>query len=154
MSRLEYIRGRMGYFGICESYHPIPEIDRWLTPVLPETAATRSPPISQASSTGRIAYSGTHGGVQSKGSPETVPDIGNPSRDDRSMAQGSRVSGCQRTVGQHSLPGYGKVRFVNRPVRTRTQSGVGAGGEKSSGYPIRFSSRSDGLRYTCGVYLK
>ncbi len=27
------------------------------------------------------------------------------------------------------LPGYGPVIFVNRPVRTRTPGGVGAGGE-------------------------
>ncbi len=37
---------------------------------------------------------------------------------------------CQRTVGEHSLPGYGPVDSVNRPVRTRLLGGVGAGGEK------------------------
>ena len=26
----EYLRGWMGYFGISEYYHPIPEIDHWL----------------------------------------------------------------------------------------------------------------------------
>jgi hypothetical protein len=29
----------------------------------------------------------------------------------------------------HSLPGYGPVISVNRPVRTRMPGGVGAGGE-------------------------
>jgi len=33
-------------------------------------------------------------------------------------------------VGSHSLPGYGPVISVNRPVRTRMPGGVGAGGEK------------------------
>jgi hypothetical protein len=46
------------------------------------------------------------------------------------MAQGSRATVCQRAVGEHSLPGYGPVISVNRPVRTRLPGGVGAGGEK------------------------
>ena len=46
------------------------------------------------------------------------------------MAQGSRLSICQRTVGEHSLPGYGPVVSVNRLVLTRMLGGVGAGGEK------------------------
>ena len=33
-------------------------------------------------------------------------------------------------MGPNSLPGYGPVSQVNRPVRTRTPGGVGAGGEK------------------------
>ena len=35
-----------------------------------------------------------------------------------------------RTVGEHSLPGYGSVDSVKRPVRTRMRGVVGAGGEK------------------------
>jgi len=45
------------------------------------------------------------------------------------MAQGSRATVCQRTVGEHSLPGYGPVGLVKRPVRTRMLGVVGAGGE-------------------------
>jgi hypothetical protein len=41
----------------------------------------------------------------------------------------SRASTCQRTVSSHSLPDYGPVISVNRPVRTRMPGGVGAGGE-------------------------
>ena len=26
----QYLRGRMGYFGISDYYHPIPELDGWL----------------------------------------------------------------------------------------------------------------------------
>jgi hypothetical protein len=37
---------------------------------------------------------------------------------------------CQRTMGEHSLSGYGPIDSVNRPVRTRMLGGVGAGGEK------------------------
>ena len=36
----------------------------------------------------------------------------------------------KEAVGSHSLPGYGPVISVNRPVRTRMPGGVGAGGEK------------------------
>lgn len=46
------------------------------------------------------------------------------------MAQGTRASVCQGAVGEHSLPNYGPVISVNRPVRTRTRGGVGAGGSK------------------------
>ena len=35
-------------------------------------------------------------------------------------------------MGKDSLPGYGPVILMNRPVRTRTQGGVGAGGENPS----------------------
>ena len=61
---------------------------------------------------------------------ETRSYTGNPDRYDQSMAQGSRFSICQRTVGGHSLPGYGSVDSVKRPVRTRMRGVVGAEGEK------------------------
>jgi hypothetical protein len=43
---------------------------------------------------------------------------------------------CQRTVDEHSLPGYGPIAYMNRPVLTRMPGGVGAGGEKTPGSPI------------------
>jgi len=58
------------------------------------------------------------------------PNIGHTDRYDQSMAQGSRASVCQRAVGEHSLPDYGPVTSVNRPVRTRMRGGVGPGGLK------------------------
>ena len=60
----------------------------------------------------------------------TIPDAGDANGHDQRLAQGSRASICQRAVGSHSLPGYGSVISVNRPVRTRMPGGVGAGGEK------------------------
>ena len=39
-------------------------------------------------------------------------------------------------LGVHLIPDYGPVNSVNRPVRTRTRGGVGAGGIKPPGYPI------------------
>ena len=36
----------------------------------------------------------------------------------------------QGAVGENSLPGYGPVIMVKRPVRSRMQGVVGAGGEK------------------------
>lgn len=53
-----------------------------------------------------------------------------PYRHDQSVAQGSRFIICQRAVGEHSLPGYGPVDSVKRPVRTRMRGVVGAGGER------------------------
>ncbi len=41
----------------------------------------------------------------------------NPKRHDQSMAQGSRAFICQRTMGENSLPDYGSVVSVNRPVQ-------------------------------------
>jgi len=46
------------------------------------------------------------------------------------MAEASRTVVYQGNVGEHSLPGYGPVIFVNRPVRTRLPGGVESGGEK------------------------
>lgn len=42
-----------------------------------------------------------------------------------------------------SLPGYGPALLVKRPVRTRMQGVVGAGGEKPSGYPIGLCAISE-----------
>ena len=65
-----------------------------------------------------------------QGAVATIPNDGDANGDDQRLAQGSMASVCQRTVGSHSLPGYGPVISVNRPVRTRMPGGVGAGGEK------------------------
>ena len=43
----------------------------------------------------------------------------------------------QRAMAAHSIPGYGPDGSGNRPVRTRTLGGEGAGGIKPPGYPIR-----------------
>jgi hypothetical protein len=41
-------------------------------------------------------------------------------------------------VGEDSLPGYGPVTLVKRPVRIRTQGVVGAGGEKPPATRLSF----------------
>ena len=46
------------------------------------------------------------------------------------MALGTRVNIRQRTVGENTLPGLGPVILMKRPVRTRMQGVVGAGGLK------------------------
>ena len=63
-----------------------------------------------------------------KGSLASGPNIGYPDRYDQSMAQGSRASVCQRTVGKYLLSNYGSIGSVKRPVRTRMLGVVGAGG--------------------------
>jgi len=67
---------------------------------------------------------------ESEGTLATVPDAGNPDGHDQSMAQGSRFALCQRSVGEHPLPGYGSVASGNRLLRTRMIGGVGRGREK------------------------
>jgi len=42
----------------------------------------------------------------------------------------------QRPVGENTLPGYGPVILMKRPVRIRMQGVVGAWGKKTPGYPI------------------
>ena len=51
-------------------------------------------------------------------------------------------------VNAFSLPGYGPVTSLNRPVRTRMPGGVGAGGENppATRLAIRDWTRSVGLR--------
>jgi len=41
-------------------------------------------------------------------------------------------------VGEDSLPGYGPVTLVKRPVRIRTQGVVGAGGEEPPATRLSF----------------
>lgn len=80
---------------------------------------------SRASEAGYIPQCGNPGGPQSKRPAAPLPDTGDPKRYDQPMA-----SVCQRAVGANPLPGYGKVRFVNRPVPTRMRGGGEAEGEK------------------------
>ena len=49
------------------------------------------------------------------------------------------------TVGEHSLPNYGPVGSVKRPVRTRMQGVVEAGGEKPPA--IRLGNAFLGFQY-------
>ena len=69
-------------------------------------------------------------GLEQKRPVGDVPKACRSNRFDQPMSEGSRVTICQRTVGEASLPGYGPVILSNRPVRTRMPGGVGAGGEK------------------------
>ena len=77
---------------------------------------------------GNVASGRHRSGHQPQRTMALIPDVGNANGHDQQMAQGSRASICQRAVGEHSLPGYGPVISVNRPVRTRMPGGVGAGG--------------------------
>ena len=45
------------------------------------------------------------------------------------MAPSADTDVLLETVVENSLPGYGPVILMNRPMRTRLWSGVGAGGE-------------------------
>jgi len=83
-----------------------------------------------ASQTGNVASCGHLSGNKPQRAVATIPDAGFANGHDQRLAQGSRASICQRAVGSHSLPGYGPVISMNRPVRTRMPGGVGAGGEK------------------------
>ena len=56
------------------------------------------------------------------------------------MAQETGLDIHQRTMGEHSLPGYGPVVFAKRPVRSRMQGVVGRDGEKPSLTRLAFQS--------------
>ncbi len=47
------------------------------------------------------------------------------------MAGRTRIDIRQGTVGDNTLPGYGPVILMKRPVRIRMQGVVVAGGEKT-----------------------
>ena len=91
-----------------------------------------------ASQAGNVASRGHLCGNKPQRAVATIPDAGNANGHDQRLAQGSRASICQRAVGSHSLPGYGPVIPVNRPVRTRMPGGVGAGGEKPPATRLEF----------------
>ena len=97
--------------------------------VLLQTVAQGKNQSAGASQAGNVAPCGHLCGHKPQRAVATIPDAGNANGDDQRLAQGSRASVCQRAVGSHSLPGYGPVISVNRPVRTRMPGGVGAGGE-------------------------
>ena len=59
-----------------------------------------------------------------------VADIGNADRNDQQVACETGSIICQRSMGEYSLPDYGPVISLNRPVRTRMPGGVGRAGEK------------------------
>ena len=140
----EYLRGWMNYFGISEYYRPIPEIDHWLRRRLRmcyfkqwRKARTK---VRELRKLGTSLHAAISVAISRKGPWRLVPDVGNANGHDQQMAQGSRVAVCQRPVGEHSLPGYGPVISVNRPVRTRMPGGVGAGGEKPPATRLWFFS--------------
>ena len=83
---------------------------------------------------------------------ETRTYAGNPDRYDPDFigTQGTRLSICQRTVGEHSLPGYGPIGSVNRPVRTRMPWWCGEGELKTPLYPIM---QPDRLNHKIGAFL-
>jgi hypothetical protein len=66
---------------------------------------------------------------------EIISHIGHPIGYEQSMAQGSRFTLPQRSVGNHPLPGHGPVTSGNRPLRNRLPSGVG-GRRDSPGCPM------------------
>ena len=55
---------------------------------------------------------------------------GHSGRYDQQMVDRTGVDIRQRTVGKDSLSGFGPITLMKRPVRTRMQGVVGAGGEK------------------------
>ncbi len=60
---------------------------------------------------------------------EPFTHFSNTSRHDQQMVEESRIVVYQGIVGEHSMPGYGSVIYVNRPVRIRLPGGVESGGE-------------------------
>jgi hypothetical protein len=97
--------------------------------VLPKAMALLSNQGSQVDEARDFPAYCNFGWHEPKRSMETFTHIGHPIGHDQSMAQGSRFAFCQRSMGNHPLPGYGSVAHGKHLVRTRTPGGVGAGGE-------------------------
>ena len=98
--------------------------------MLLEALAVHPDKSSGTPQTGNFPESSHRRRAQQEKSMENRTYLGNPDRHDQSVAQESRFNICQRAVGEHSLPGYGPVDSVKRPVRTRMRGTVGAGGER------------------------
>lgn len=68
-----------------------------------------------------------------------------------------RVTLCQKTVGEASLPGYGPLILSSRPVRTRMPGGVGAGGApkegSTNGYNRRTARRFDEKLHSASYWM-
>ena len=80
-----------------------------------------------ASKAGYLSIYGFIGSYQPERPLAHCQDARNTDRYDQPMGQGSRAFICQRAVGEYSLPDYGPVISVNRPVWTRMRGGVGRG---------------------------
>ena len=107
-----------------------PLAEKAVAHVLLQTVALGKNQGAGTSQIGNVASCSHLSGHQPQRAMAPFSDVGNANGHDQQMAQGSRAAICQRAVGSHSLPGYGPVISVNRPVRTRMPGGVGAGGEK------------------------
>ena len=105
-----------------------PLAEKAIAHVLLQTVAPGKNQGAGTPQTGNVASCSHVSGHQPQRTMALIPDFGNANGHDQHMAQGSRASICQRTVGEPSLPGYSPVISVNRPVRTRMPGGVGAGG--------------------------
>jgi len=105
-----------------------PLAEKAIAHVLLQTVAPGKNQGAGTPQTGNIASGSYLSDHQPQRAMAPIPDFGNANGHDQHMAQGSRASICQRTVGEPSLPGYSPVISVNRPVRTRMPGGVGAGG--------------------------
>ncbi len=116
----EYLRGWMGYFGISERYRPIPELDHWLRRRVrmcywKQWRFCRTK-VRELTKLGTFLRTAISFGLSRKGPLEAIPHLGDPFRHDQSMAQGSRFAFYQRSMGKHTLPGYGSVAHGNRLV--------------------------------------
>jgi hypothetical protein len=89
--------------------------------VLLETVEASTYQDQEAPQAGGIPENRPERRAQQERAVETRTYTGNPDRYDPDFigTQGTRLSICQRTVGEHSLSGYGPVVSVNRLVRTR-----------------------------------
>ena len=143
----QYLRGWMNYFGISEYYRPIPEIDHWLRRRVcmcywKQWRYTRTK-VRELRKLGTPLHAAISVAISRKGPWHLARTFGYPDRYDQSMAQGSRVSVCQRTVDQYSLSSYGSIGSVKRPVRLPAADRdphagcCGGWGVKPPGYPIR-----------------
>ena len=131
----EYIRGWMGYYGLSEYYRPIPELDHWLRRRIrmcywKQWRRCRKR-VKELLKLGCSKRQAIFTALSRKSYLALIKDVCNSSWYDQSVAQETRANFYQRAMGFFSLPEQDEVVFMNRPVRTRMQGGVGRGANYS-----------------------
>lgn len=128
----QYLRGWTAYFGISQYYRPVPELDEWIRRRI-RMCYWKQWRWARTKIKNLLAL-----GVDLKSAQQQLlADVQNPGdqpSDIQRVAKGARFAQCEGPVVQGTgLHGKEEENFVeraallNRPLRTRTVGGVGAG---------------------------
>jgi len=96
--------------------------------VLLETVAPGEEAYRRTDQARRVQATGDSDRVKQEGLLASCEDLFNERRPIECISHEAGAYVTQNTVDQDSPSGYGPMISANRPVRTRTPGGVGAGG--------------------------